>query len=164
MVTNPEGDWEEGVVCWGRSLHQGSRRADGGGPGPGADLRDGPGTGTIRLSRGAQRPGRRQAGPRAAEYGAYGGDRRGLERLLRQHPARRVDEVGLPSRERSAPPGADRGVAGIAGGRDRRARPPPPNDPRQGRTAGDPARVSPVTVVVKHVYASFRARLEGAGA
>src|SRR3954471_68765 len=84
--------------------------------------------------------------------------------FVRRHPTRRVDEVGLPSRERSAPPGADRGVAGITGGRDRRARAPPSNDPRQGRTARDPARVPPVTVVVKSVYASFRARLEGAGA
>ena len=37
-------------------------------------------------------------------------------------------------------------------------------DPRQGRTAGDPARGSTVTVVVQPLYASFRARLEGAGA
>src|SRR3954467_626167 len=153
MVTNPEGDWEEGVVCWGRSLHQGSRRADGGGSDPGADLRGGPGTGTIRLSRGAQRPGRRQAGPRAVEHEAYGGDRRGPERLLRQHPARRVDEVGLPSRERSAPPGVDRDMAGIAGGRDRRAWTPPPNDPRQGRRAGNPAGGPAFTVVVQPVYA-----------
>ena len=32
---------------------------------------------------GPQRPGRRQAGPRAVEHEAYGGDRRGPERLLR---------------------------------------------------------------------------------
>ena len=34
-----------------------------------------------------------QAGPRAAERGAYGGGRRGPERVLRQHPARRTDAV-----------------------------------------------------------------------
>ena len=98
-----------------------------------------------------------QAGPRAVQHGAYGGDRRGPDRLLRQHPARRTDEVGLPSRQRSAPPGADQDVAGNAGGRDRRAGTPPPNDPQQGRGAGNPARVSSVTVVVQSVYASFRA-------
>ena len=44
-----------------------------------------------------------------------------LSRLLRQHPARRTDEVAVPSHQRSAPPGADQDVAGGAGGRDRRA-------------------------------------------
>ena len=32
--------------------------------------------------------------------GAYGGDRRGLKRLFRQHPTRRTHEVGGPSRQR----------------------------------------------------------------
>ncbi len=44
-----------------------------------------------------------------------------LVRLLRQHPARRTHEVGVPAHQRSAPPGADQDVAGGAGGRDRRA-------------------------------------------
>ena len=62
-----------------------------------------------------------QAGPRAAQRGAYGGGRRRLERVLRQHPARRTDEVGRPPDQRSAPAGADQDVAGGAGRGDRRA-------------------------------------------
>ena len=68
-----------------------------------------------------QCPGRRQAGPAAGQDGAYGGGRRRLVRLLRQHPARRADEVAVPAHQRSAPPGADQDVAGGTGGRDRRA-------------------------------------------
>ena len=41
-----------------------------------------------------------------------------LSRLLRQHPARRADEIGGPSRQRSAPLAPDQDVAGGAGGRD----------------------------------------------
>ena len=40
---------------------------------------------------------------RAGQDGAYGGGRCGLERVLRQHPARRTDEVGGPAHQRSAP-------------------------------------------------------------
>ena len=53
--------------------------------------------------------------------GAYGGGRRRPERLLRQHPARRADEVAVPPHQRSAPAAADQDVAGGAGGGDRRA-------------------------------------------
>ena len=74
-----------------------------------------------------------QARPRAAEHGAYGGGRRGPERVLRQHPARRTDEIGGPSRQRPAHAASDQDVAGSAGGRDRRAGPEASNDPQQGR-------------------------------
>ena len=88
---------------WGSLDDQGPRGADGGGAGLGADLRGRPGAGAIRLPARPQRPGRRQAGPGAAQVGAYGGGRRGLVGLLRQHPACRVDEVGVPAHQRSAP-------------------------------------------------------------
>ena len=39
---------------------------------------------------------------RLVRSGAYGGGRRGLVRLLRQHPACRTDEVGVPAHQRSA--------------------------------------------------------------
>ena len=41
-------------------------------------------------------------------------------------------QVALAPDQRSAPPGADQGLAGGAGGRDRRARAAPSNDPQQG--------------------------------
>ena len=50
-IPKPDGKQRPlGIPC-----DQGSRRADGGGSDPGADLRGGPGTGTIRLSRGRTR-------------------------------------------------------------------------------------------------------------
>ena len=45
---------------------------------------------------GKQCPGRDPAGPGAAERGLYGCGRCGLERVFRQHSARRPDEVGRP--------------------------------------------------------------------
>ena len=105
----------------GDSDDQRSRRADGGGAGLGADLRGRSATGAIRVSRRPQRPGRGAAGAQSAEHGTCGGGGRGPERVLRQHPARRADEIGGPSRERQAHAASDQDVAGSTGGRDRRA-------------------------------------------
>ena len=52
------------------------------------------------------------AGLRTAEIAALAGDRRGFVRLLRQHPARRVNEIGGSSHQRSARVAADQDVAG----------------------------------------------------
>ena len=81
-----------------------------------------------------------QAGARAAGSGLYGSGRCGLERVLRQHPARRTDEVGGSAGQRSAPAASDQDVAGSAGRGDRRARADAANDPQQGRRAGHAAR------------------------
>ena len=159
---HPETGWQ--ATAAGDPDDPGSRGADGGGAGPGADLRGRPAAGAIRLPAGPQCPGRRQAGPRAAEHGAYGGGRRRLVRLLRQHPARRADEVGVPSHQRSAPAAADQDVAGGTGGRDRRAGPSSSDDPQQGRGPGQPARVSALAVVGEPLHASVHPGLEDAGA
>ena len=124
----------------GHSDGSGSCGADGGRVGSWTDLRGRPATGAVCLPAGPQRVGCRPAGPRLAEDGAYGGGRRGPERVLRQHPARRTDEVGGPSRQRSAPAASDQDVAGSAGGRSRRAWPEAADDPQQGRRTGDAAR------------------------
>ena len=70
----------------------------------------------------------------------YGSGRCGLERLLRQHSARRTDEVGGSSGQRSAPAASDQDVAGSAGRGNRRARADAANDPQQGRRSGHAAR------------------------
>src|SRR3954454_1450985 len=155
MVTNPEGGWEEGVVCWGRSLRRGPRGADGDGAGPGADLRGRPGAGAVRVPPGTERPRRREAGRTAGPERAYRGGRRRLVRLLRRDPACRAPEVAVPADQRSLPPEADQDVAGGTGGRGRRAGPPPSDDPEQGRGAGKPSRLSDLPVVVEHLYASL---------
>ena len=97
------------------------RGADGGGAGLGTDLRGGPAAGATRLPPRPQCLGRGQASPRAAERGLYGRGRCGLERVLRQHPARRTDEVGGTSDQRSAAAASGEDVAGSAGRGNRRA-------------------------------------------
>ena len=77
----PKGGWEAAAA--GDRDDPGPRGADGRGAGLGADLRGRPGAGAIRLPGRPQRPGRRQAGPRAAQVGAYGGRRRRPIGLLR---------------------------------------------------------------------------------
>ena len=107
----------------GHSDDQGSRGADGGGAGPGADLRGRPAAGAVRLSA-------RTAVPwtPCRQVHALLNSRHtevvdaDLIGLLRQHPARRADEVGGPSHQRSARAASDQDVAGSTGGRDRRAR------------------------------------------
>ena len=74
-----------------------------------------------------------------------------LSGLFRQHPARRIDEIGGPSRQRSASAAADQDVAGIAGGRDRRAGAAPPNDPQQGRRTGYP-QGAPISPLLANLY------------
>ena len=100
---HPEIGWQTAAA--GDRNDSRSRGADGGGAGPGADLRGGPGAGATRLSGRAQRPGRRQAGPRAAQLGAYGSRRRGLVGLLRQHldALLKTQGVELPRPELSEP-------------------------------------------------------------
>ena len=90
---DPEGRWEAATA--GDPDDPGPSGADGGGAGPRTDLRGGPAAGAIRL------PGRSKraldavrSGAGTAGSGLYGSGRRGLERLFRQHPARRTDEVG----------------------------------------------------------------------
>src|SRR5262249_42159288 len=97
IVTNPEGSWDEGVVRSECAHDPRSRGAEGCRAGPRTDLRGGPAAGTIRLSTGPQGPGRGTRGPGLGEHGAYGSSGRGLERLVRQHPAHRAVEVGEPS-------------------------------------------------------------------
>ena len=87
----------------------------------------------------------------AAAIGAYGGGRRGFDRLLRQHPARRVDEIGGPAHQRSAHVAADQDVAGSAGGRDRRAGSQASNDPEQGRGTGQP-QGAPISPLLGNLY------------
>ena len=105
--------------------------------GLGADLRGRPAAGAIRL------PGR-TAAPwtrcrqvhRLLNTGHTEVVDADLSGLLRQHPARRADEVGGPSRERQAPAASDQDVAGGTGGRDRRAGAAASDDPQQGRGTG----------------------------
>ena len=85
-------------------------------------------------------PGRRQAGRTAAAGGVYGGDRRRLERVLRQHPPRRAHEIGGPAHQRRADPPPDQDVAGDAGGRAGRRGTVPPDDPEQGRGDWEPRK------------------------
>ena len=116
----PKPDGKTAAV--GHSDDPGPRGADGGGAGPGADLRGRPAAGAIRLPAGAQRAGRGAGGPRACwSTGHREGGGRGLERVLRQHSARGTDEVGGAARQRPAAAASDQDVAGGAGGRDRRA-------------------------------------------
>ena len=82
----------------------------------------------------AYRPGRSaldavRASRTAAQVGAHRGGGRGLIRLFRQHPSCRVDEIGVPADQRRPRPAADQDVAGDTGGRDRRERAPPSDDP-----------------------------------
>ena len=80
-----------------------SRGADGGGAGLGADLRGRPAAGAVCLPTGAWSPGRGSSGVQALlNTGLYGGGRCGLERVFRQHPARRTDEIGGPAGQRPA--------------------------------------------------------------
>jgi hypothetical protein len=65
----------------------------------------------VQTATGSQCAGRRASGAPAAEYGAYGGRRRGPEGVLRRDPARGAHEIGGPSRERPAPAGSDQAVA-----------------------------------------------------
>ena len=72
--------------------------------------------------------------------GLYGSGRCGLERVFRQHSARRTDEVGGPTHQRPAPAASAQDVAGSAGGRNGRAWAEAANDPQQGRRTRHPAR------------------------
>ena len=139
---------------------QRSRGADGGGAGLGADLRGRSAAGAIRVSSQPQRTGSGGQSAQSAEHGTYGGGGRRLERLLRQHSARRVDEVGGPSGERQAPAASDQDVAGGTGGRDRRSRQAPSNDPQQGRGTGHPARGTDLAAAEQSLYATVRAGVE----
>ena len=131
MVTNPEGGWDEGVVCCGHSRRSGIawcrwRRC----------------WSWSRSSRRTWSRSNTPIGPSVAPWTplsasqgllrtrVHRGGGRGLERILRQHSPRRVDEIGVPADQRRLRSGADQDVAGDAGGRDRRAR---------GIAAGRPA-------------------------
>ena len=97
------------------------RGADGGGAGPGADLRRGPAAGATRLPSRPRRPPGGAGGARLAGSRLYGSSRRGLERVFRQHPAPRTDEVRGSPDQRPAPAASDQDVAGSAGRGDGRA-------------------------------------------
>ena len=88
------------------------RGADGGGAGLGADLRGRPAAGAIRLPAGRSALDAVAQVHSAGPHGAYGGGRCGPERVLRQHPARRTDEVGGPAGQRPARAASDQDVAG----------------------------------------------------
>ena len=79
---------------------------------------------------------------KAAGSRLYGGGRCGLERLLRQHPAPRTDEVGGASGQRSASAASAQDVAGSAGRGNRRAGRTAANDPQQGRRPRHAARAA----------------------
>ena len=68
-------------------------------------------------------------------------------------PHRRVDEIGVPADQRRPRPAAAQDVAGDAGGRDRRERAPPSNDPEQRPGDGDPTRGPDLTIVVEYLHA-----------
>ena len=114
---------------------------------------------------GPQRPGRRQAGPRAAQHGAYGGGRRGSCPATSTDPACRVDEVGGSSRQRSAAilQLIKMWLEAPVEETDERGR-HASDDPEQGRGPRQPARVSDLAVVEQSVHASVRAGVEDAGA
>ena len=143
---HPQRGWQAKAA--GHSLHQRSCGADGCDAGLGADLRGRPGAGTTRLSPGTQRPGRRSPSRAAAQVGAHRGGGRGPIWIFRQHPPCRVDEVGVPADQRRPRAATDQDVAGSTGGRDRREREPPSDDPEQGPGDGHAARGSDLTVAV----------------
>ena len=108
--------------------------------------------------------GRGEASPWAAEHGAYGGGRRGLERVLRQHPARRTDEIGGSRRisDRHLLQLIKMWLEAPVEEIDERGR-QASNDPQQGRGTRHAARGSALAVAGESLHASVRPGLEDAG-
>src|SRR6516165_8805593 len=131
----------------GYSDGQGPGRTDSCPGGLGADLRGRPAAGAVRLPSRAQRPGGGPAGPGPGDRGAWRGDRRGPERVFRQHPPRRVDEVGGATDQRPAPAASGQDVAGSTGRGDGRAGAAPSDHPQRGRGPGYAARRSALAAV-----------------
>ncbi len=142
---------------------QGPCRADGGSAGLAAHLRGRSAAGAIRVPTQAQRIGGGSPSPCTAEHRPYGGGRCRFIGLLRLDPARRTPEIGLPTQQRSARTQADQEVAGSAGGRDRRMRTSPANDPKPGRAPGLPARGTGLAPALQPLHASVHPGLEDVG-
>src|SRR5258708_5847211 len=140
------------------------RGADGCGAGPRTDFRGRSAAGAVRLPGWTQRPGGGAGSPGLARSRLYGGGRRGLERVFRQHPSHRTDEVGGSAGQRPASTTSAEDVATSAGRGNRRTRAGAANDTQQGRKTRHSARRSGLAVVGESVYAAIRAGLEAAGA
>ena len=109
----------------------------------------------------SQRPGRRSPSGTAAQDGTHRCGGRRPFGLLRQYSPCGVDEIDVPSDQRRPHAAADQDVAGNTGGRDRRVREPPSDDPEQGPRDGNAARCSDLPVVVQHLHAALCEGMEG---
>ena len=108
----------------------------------------------LGIPAGPPRARRGQARAPAAEHGPPGGGRRRPVGLLRSNPARGLDAVHRPARERRTAAGLGQGVAGNGSGGGRRARRSPPHEPGASRAEGNPARVSDFAAVQQRLHAS----------
>ena len=73
--------------------------------------------------------------------------------FLWSNPARGLDAVHRPARERRTAAGLGQGVAGDGSGGGRRARRSPPHEPGASRAEGNPARVSDFAAVQQRLHA-----------
>src|SRR5262249_10589035 len=95
--------------------------------------------------------------------GLYGRSRCGLERLFRQHPPCRLDEVGGSADQRAAQATTGQDVAGDAGRGNGRAWADTTNDPQQGRRPRHATGRRGLTALGESVYAPVHPGLEAVG-